>query len=116
MKIKRVAIWFSINSILAACLILGIFYEIKGAENVAIFMCWLLFFGSFFLHTEVADKKIKEKGRSVPVWINFPFDLAVLLLLIWFNFWTTSIIWAAHILVSEAAFAKSLSGEGAIKK
>jgi hypothetical protein len=79
-KLLRVFTWFFWNSVLLGNAYLWIFQGIQWAENLTRFLIWLIFLGTFLLAFSLKDKnKAKERGRSVPAYLNNATSLVLIL-------------------------------------
>ena len=83
---KRIAKWIIVHCIFAAVIILAVFYEIKWAENISLFLIWtMLPLYLFAAINKETRKKLYEKGRSVPDNIAYCYDIALVLILVAFG-------------------------------
>lgn len=103
---NRLIKWFALNTIFALCLYFGLYENIDGARNVAIFIAWFCFSVSLFaLHEDVINS-IKSKGRSVPVFVDVTFDLSVIFALVWSGWIITAIAYVIHAMIIFSAHEK----------
>lgn len=103
--------WFTINGMFAGLIYAGYVMGIEGAENVALFFAWVnIIFSFFLLHDEVI-KKIKEKGRTVPAWLNATYNIAIATTFTWFGAWITGAFWIVRLLLLDGAYQKAAEQE-----
>lgn len=97
----KALLWTLVNGAMIAALWFGLVEGIDGALNVGLVMVWFAIVTSLFmLSSEVTGKLIREHGgRSVPDWLNWVSDIAVILILAWHGWlWTAGFfLFAAFI-------------------
>lgn len=104
---KRAFKWFLYNGLFAAALYFGFVAGVENAQRVALFIVWVMaIMAPVYLHKDVLAK-IKEKGRSVPAWIDVTFDLGVLFTLVWFGAVVSGVAYLFHFILHHAAFGKA---------
>lgn len=90
---KRVFCWIAFNSILATCVVLGIFFDIKWAENITIFIIWVVLFAWVtVLITPKERQRHFKQGRSVPKYIGISFDIILVLCLVGVGWIWTAVV------------------------
>lgn len=95
------------NLAFAACLWLGIIEGIAGAANVALFLAWLAIVTSLFACTKDVVEVMAKRGRTVPMWVDQCFDLAVVVFLVWHGWWATAIGYVIHMGSIAVAYDKA---------
>lgn len=97
---KRAATWCLINSVFPILLYLGLWREIKGFENLLVFVCWvnLAVNASTLLENEAKRKLRLERGREVPRCVSSGLDLMVVYCLVFAgHLWTAGAILLAIV-------------------
>jgi len=103
-RIKAYLRWSLINGIFGVSLYYGLFENVNGALNIALFMAWIsAVLGSMILFIESMRKEViknflKEDRVLMPGYIDITFDFVVLLTLLWFNYIWLPIFYACHII------------------
>jgi hypothetical protein len=113
MKSLRWALW---NALFAVLVWLGLVEGVEGARNLTIFLVWVLFVLSLFALQKDVIKEMADKPPSVPRWIDFTYDAAVLALIVWQGSWVLGIAYAIHMLAIAGMWsevAKLKAGAGA---
>ena len=131
-KTTRFVKYSIFNGIFAYCIWLGFFMETEyssGAQNVALFMAWLVSLICFFMTFGVAQMKRMQKedkpvdmksikslkktvsGSPVPKEFDITFDLLVTIAFVFAGAWPTAIVYFIHIPVTQAfkSIVKELS-------
>ncbi len=94
----KVLKWAAINGFIFYCLCFGLFNEVEGLINIAIFAIWVTIVASPFYTNKDVIKRMAERGRSVPSWVDISFDMSVILVLCYHGWFITS----AFLLMSTA--------------
>jgi len=108
---KKFLKYIIINGLFATSVYYGYFENVLGAERIAVFVVWFTFFLSLFFFTGTVQKRMKEKGRSAPEWIDVPFNLMILSVFVWFGSWVTGTAYFIHILIHKAAWSTALTSD-----
>lgn len=117
MKIFR---YIAFNTFFAVILYFGFFQGIEGAKNVALFFIWFIIIVSVILLASSKEDKLKagHKGRSVPVAVDMCFDIAIVSVLIWFDYWITGSLFFISAMLMTAYWEEchKLVGESKTKE
>ena len=99
---KRAALWTLMNGGMLAALWYGFVEGVQGAQNVGLLLAWVTIITSLFAVSEnIADDLVRRHGgMSVPMWISWLLDFAVVTLLSWHGWmWTAGFyLFAALVL------------------
>ena len=78
-----------------------------GAGRVMVLTSWILAILYLLLACNTAGiKQLKERGRSIPAWLCHGYDVALILYLVWYGWWFTSIAWIISTLVVASIYHK----------
>lgn len=101
-----------VNSAFAACLYFGLYENVEGAENVAVFYAWLMFFCSTMMVTDVGKKSIKDNlsknGLSVPRALDAIFGIAATCAFVWYGFVWTGLFYLIHAILTHSVLSEIL--------
>jgi hypothetical protein len=107
-RVLRFGWWLLFNGAFAACIYLGYWREINGAQNIAMFMAWVaIVTGWFLLSDKVLRELLAKRGPSVPRWLSHSFDVAVCGAFVWLGFWVTAAFYLFHISCMERYYQKA---------
>lgn len=104
-KLSKPQRWGLINGTFALFVVLGPGFGVAGATNIALFLAWLTFFmSSLFLNKDAKEimlKQLKEKNESfsMVLWADVLFDLSIISVFLWNNFWFTAIAYLIHTII-----------------
>jgi hypothetical protein len=103
----KVIKWVVVNVGFIALFYWGFIVGHDGAYNVTMFVAWASIAMSPFLLADACIAKLKERGRSVPAWINNGHGLLVSFAFVWFGAWVTGAFYLLSTIISESAWQKS---------
>ena len=102
----RLIKYIAFNTGFALFVYYGLFEGVEGAGNAAIFFAWTLGILSLFVMNDDVIKKHKEKGFSVPYWVDASFDLGITVAFVWCGYFWTAGIYFFHLLMIAGLRAK----------
>lgn len=105
---KKIIIWVLSNGLLAVALYLGFIKHAIEAERIAYFAAWIAIVCCLLQIPETSQALMKKAGRSVPVWIDIPFDILVALVFIWHAAWITGAFYFLHMIIQQACWSNAL--------
>jgi hypothetical protein len=107
-KFKRVLFYILINSAFLASLYFGLEKGIQGAEYLFWFMFWVIVVASFIgFASKEAQQKIRDRGPSVPRFIDIHIDILVLGYIVWNHHWIAGIFFLLSSIFTCIVYEKS---------
>lgn len=108
-RFRRIVSYTAINGLFAASMYLGFFQNVPGAKNAALFWGWVVaILGTFVwlvvmiarekMASEIAKNDLSGDGPVIPEWIDVPFDIAVLVVFVWFGHFVLGFFYFMQIL------------------
>jgi hypothetical protein len=103
---NRYLMWWLLNGLFVLGLYHGYVEQNEGAERVVYFIAWANIIVSFFYLNETMLKAMEGKRRSVPMWLNTSFDIAVACFFAWHGLWVVAAFWFIHLCLQEGMWAE----------
>lgn len=101
--LMNVFIWLTVGA--------GTIFEVAGAANLAVFGTWCFFilYGTGMILCAVSKDYKRALAAAIgspymPTWVNILVDSIVLVAMIWFGWWVTSVAWFLHIFFYMSIF------------
>jgi hypothetical protein len=95
---KRKIVWILANGCLAGSLLYGFEFEHQGFKNIGLFLVW---FASIIVVIAALSEKIsaeaQAKGYTFNAYVNYCYDIVVLMILIYYGAIFSAIVWGQHI-------------------
>lgn len=104
MLMRRVK-WFLFNAVFFALLWAAVVEQIAGAKNIVLVVIWFFVLLTPLFFNKEIKKKLSEKGRSVPAWLDGSSDVAVVGLLLWNGWMVTGVAYLLHLFFIQAVWA-----------
>jgi len=101
---KRKLICLVVNGLFTTSMYFAYFKQVSGAENLVTFWTWYMLIMSFFTLSKEIRKKMRERGRTVPNYIEVPYDIAMVCVFIWFGEYLLGSIYLMHFALLQAAY------------
>jgi hypothetical protein len=100
---NKVFRWFLINSIFATLVYFATVGGHPNVGNLLIALTAALCYGTIARQLGDAEKKAADRAaliaHPVPYWMDVLYDLAIILTLVWFGWWVTTVMYAVHALL-----------------
>lgn len=92
--------WYLIlNGIVASLLWFGLVEGVQGAQNVGLFVIWVMSVMSLFFGIGDVAKAVAKKGFSAPYWFDVLFDLFIVGLLTWHDCYWSGAAYVVHMVM-----------------
>ena len=105
-RLVRYLRWAFINGLLWWCA-WGAVTGSVGAGRVMVLTSWVLAILYLLIACNTEGiKPLKERGRSTPSWLCHGCDVALILYLVWYGWWMTSIAWIISTLAVASIYHK----------
>lgn len=113
---KRRVMWFAPTALLAITIYLWLFKGIEGAGYLVKFFV-LTNFVLMFLSLIIREirEEMGSRGRSIPFFISFSYDLVIVFLLLWFGHWIFASLFALSVLFEIGTMEGHLDEEPCTK-
>jgi hypothetical protein len=107
-----------LNVIVACLLWFGLVEGVQGAQNLGLFIVWVLAVMSVFFVTDDVAKAVAAKGFSAPYWFDLLFDLFIVGLLVWHSCYWSGSAYVFHMLmvVSLRTNVAKIQAEASLEK
>lgn len=110
---KRALPWLALRTTVIGLLLLGYLGHITGAQNLALFLVWVLALLSPLALHDTIQESWRINGPSVTRRLRIAVDIGIVLLLIWFGAQVTAVAWLVAAVVTDAARRRASNGSTA---
>ena len=105
---KRKFLWLLTNALFCTGVYFGVVKGVVGVERIVVVFVFLIAITAPFMFTKISQAQIKNLGRSIPKFIDIPYDIIIICVFLWFGWLYTGIAYLIHTIFYHTAIDEAL--------